>query len=448
MKHECFLSDVQTDCLALVIAQNKIHLILSSFSPIMEEICFLGSEMRIAYFDCFSGASGDMILGSLIDAGLNRLRLREELRKLRIPAVRLKVKKVLKGGISGTQVIVERRSEKKSHRNLKEMLTIIDRSGLASEIKKKSTEIFQRIASVETKIHRKPIDQIHFHEIGGLDSIVDIVGSVWGLREMGIDEVHVSRVNVGAGIVKCEHGILPVPAPATLALMKGKPIYSSMVERELLTPTGAALLTSLGSQFGQMPAMKVEKAGYGAGRDDFLHPNLLRLMIGTSLANPEKERVLVVETNIDDMNPQFYDYVMEKLFDMKVKEVFLTPILMKKNRPATLLTVICTPGKLSCIIEFLLKETTTLGLRWHEEERARADREILTFETKHGKIRFKIARWEENLINLSPEYEDCKRLALKRKIPLKDVFEEAKRVAMILQESKQKSYVSKHKYKQ
>ncbi len=388
--------------------------------------------MRIAYFDCFSGASGDMILGSLIDAGLSPSRLREELKKLRIPTLHLKVKKVLKKGISATQVIVEGRGEKKTHRNLKEMLTIVDRSDLAFEIKEKSKEIFHRIASVEAKIHRKPADQIHFHEIGGLDSVVDIVGSVWGLRQMEINEVHVSEVNVGTGFVKCEHGVLPVPAPATLALMKGKPVYSSGIAKELLTPTGAALLTSLGSQFGRMPTMKVEKVGYGAGKDDFLHPNLLRLILGTSLANSDKERVLVVETNIDDMNPQFYDYVMERFLDMKVKDVFLTPIIMKKNRPATLLTVICSPQKLSSIISFLLRETTTLGLRWHEEERARADREIRTFETKFGKIRFKIARWEENLINLSPEYEDCKRLALKSKIPLKDVFEEAKRVAAAL----------------
>jgi hypothetical protein len=401
--------------------------------------------MRIAYFDCFSGASGDMILGSLIDAGLSSRRLREELRRLRIPTIRLKVKKVLKGGISATQVIVEGKSEKKPHRDLKEMLKIIDRSGLASEIKEKSKEIFQRIASVEAKIHQKPINQIHFHEIGGLDSIVDIIGSVWGLRQMGIDEVHVSKVNVGTGFVKCEHGILPVPAPATLALMKGKPIYSSLVEKELLTPTGAALLTSLGSQFGQMVPMKVERIGYGAGRDDFPHPNLLRLIIGTSVANSGKERVLVVETNIDDMNPQFYDYVMEKLFNMKVQEVFLTPILMKKNRPATLLTVICPPAKLPSIIEFLLKETTTLGLRWHEEERARADREILTLKTKYGQIRFKVARWEGSVINLSPEYEVCKKLALKRNISLKDVFEEAKKVAISQQESQRNNHLHRRR---
>jgi uncharacterized protein (TIGR00299 family) protein len=392
--------------------------------------------MKIAYFDCFSGASGDMILGSLIDAGLSPRRLREELKKLRIPMVHLRAKKVLKGGISGTQVIVEGKSEKRSHRNLKEILRITERSSVETEVKETSKEIFKRIASAEAKIHQTPMEEVHFHELGGLDSIVDIVGSVWGIQQLGIEKIYVSKVNVGAGFVKCEHGILPVPAPATLSLMEGKPIYSSGVERELLTPTGAAILTTLGSEFGPMPLMKVDRIGYGAGRDNLTHPNLLRLIIGTSESTSEKERVAVIETNIDDMNPQFYDYVMEKLFAMEVLEVFITPILMKKNRPGHLLTVICSSEKLPFVTKFLLRETTTLGLRWHEEERAKTDREILTLQTKYGKIRFKLARWEGKVVNLSPEYEDCKRLALEKRVPLKEVFEEAKRVAIPLQGNK------------
>ena len=390
--------------------------------------------MRIAYFDCFSGASGDMILGSLIDAGLSPRRLREELKKLRIPTIHLKVKKVLKRGISSTQVMVEGRSEKRTHRNLKEILRIIERSGVEAEVKEKSKEIFKRIASVEGKIHRTSMEEIHFHELGGLDSIVDIVGAVWGIRQFGIEKIHVSKVNVGTGFIKCEHGILPVPAPATLSLMEGKPIYSSGVERDLCTPTGAALLTSLGSEFGSMPLINVERIGYGAGRDNLPHPNLLRLIIGTSESTSGKEKVVVIETNIDDMNPQFYDYLIEKLLAMEVLEVFITPILMKKNRPGHLLTIICPSEKLPSVTKFLLRETTTLGLRWHEEERAKADREILTRETKYGKIRFKLARWEGRVVNLSPEYEDCKRSALKKGVPLKEVFEEAKRVATTLRE--------------
>jgi uncharacterized protein (TIGR00299 family) protein len=402
--------------------------------------------MKIAYFDCFSGASGDMILGSLIDAGLSARRLREELNKLRLPTIRLKAKKLLKAGISATQVIVEG-SEKRSHRNLKEILRIVERSGVEAEVKEKSEEIFRRIAMVEAKIHQTPMEEVHFHELGGLDSIVDIVGSVWGIRQLGIEKIHVSKVNVGAGFVKCAHGILPVPAPATLSLMEGKPIYSSGVERELFTPTGAAILTTLSSEFGSIPPMKVERIGYGAGRDDLPHPNLLRLIIGTSESTSGKERVVVIETNIDDMNPQFYDYVMERLLAMEVLEVFITPILMKKNRPGTLLTVICPTEKLAAVTEFLLKETTTLGLRWHEEERAKTDREILTIETKYGKIRFKLARWEGRVVNLSPEYEDCKRLALEKRVPLKEVFEEARKEAIPFQKSKLKPTLIQKKKK-
>jgi len=394
--------------------------------------------MRIGYFDCFSGASGDMILGALIDAGLSPQRLREELKKLRIPTVHLKAEKVLKAGLAATQVTVEGRNEKRSHRNLKEILRIVERSGVETDVKEKSGEIFERIASVEGKIHRMPMEEIHFHELGGLDSIVDIVGSVWGIRQLGIEKIYVSKVNVGGGFVKCEHGILPVPAPATLSLMEGKPIYSSGVERELFTPTGAAILTTLGSEFGSMPLINVERIGHGAGRDDLAHPNLLRLIIGTSVSTSGKERVVVIETNIDDMNPQFYDYVMEKLFAIEVLEVFITPVLMKKNRPGHLLTVICPSEKLPSVTEFLLRETTTLGLRWHEEERAKTDREILPLKTKHGRIRFKLARWEGKVVNLSPEYEDCKRLALEKRVPLKEIFEEARKESIAFQKGKWK----------
>ena len=401
--------------------------------------------MRIAYFDCFSGASGDMILGSLIDAGLSARLLREELKKLRIPTIHLKVKKVLKSGLSATQVIVEGKSEKKSHRNLKEILRIVERSGVEAKVKERSKEIFKRIASVEANIHQTQMGEVHFHELGGLDSIVDIVGSVWGIQKLGIEKILVSKVNVGGGFVKCEHGILPVPAPATLSLMEGKPIYSSGVERELLTPTGAAILTTLGTEFGSMPPMKVERIGYGAGRDNLPHPNLLRLIIGTSESSLPRERVTVVETNIDDMNPQFYDYVIEKLLAIEVLEVFITPILMKKNRPGHLLTIICPSEKLPFVTKFLLRETTTLGLRWHEEEREKSDREILNEETKYGKIRFKLARWEGRIVNLSPEYDDCKRLALENRVPLKEVFEEAKRVATLFQKNRQPTKPRSHK---
>lgn len=388
--------------------------------------------MKIAYFDCFSGASGDMILGALIDAGLSARRLKEELKKLRIPTIRLEAKKVLKAGISATQVVVGG-DEKRSHRTLKEILRIVERSGVDAGVKEKSEEIFKRIASVEAKIHRIPMEEIHFHELGGLDSVVDIVGAVWGLHQLGIERIYVSKVNVGTGFVKCEHGILPVPAPATLSLMEGKPIYSSGVERELLTPTGAAILTTLGSEFGPIPPIRVEKIGCGAGRDDLPHPNLLRLIIGTLASTSRNEKVVVIETNIDDMNPQFYDYLIQKLLALEVLDVFITPILMKKNRPGHLLTVICRSEKLLSVTDFLFRETTTLGLRWREEERAKADREIRNIQTQYGKIHLKLGRWGGNIVNISPEYEDCKRLALEKGVPLKDIFQEAKKMAKIFQ---------------
>ncbi len=391
--------------------------------------------MRVAYFDCFSGASGDMILGALIDAGLSPRLLRQELKKLHLSTVRLSVTKILKGGISATRVVVGG-DEKRPHRNLREMLRIIDRSGLDAEVKSLSKHIFRKIGEVEGGIHRTPTEDVHFHEVGGLDSAVDICGAVWGLRQLGIERVYVSRVNLGAGFVKCEHGILPVPAPAALALMKGKPVYSTGVEKELLTPTGAALLSTLGNEFGSFPVMRVERIGYGAGRDDLPHPNVLRLMIGTGADAGREEKVVVIETNIDDMNPQFYDYIMEELLKTGVKEVFLTPVLMKKSRPATLLTVICSSEKMGAVMEFLLKETTTIGLRWHEDDRVTAERKVVSRKTKYGEIRFKIARWNGEVINVSPEYEDCKAKALGKRMPLKDVFEEAKKVARLIQEGR------------
>ena len=394
--------------------------------------------MRVAYLDCFSGASGDMILGALIDAGLNARLLREELKKLHLSKVRLTVRKVLKGGISATRVVVEGQ-EKRAHRNLREMLRIIDRSGLDAEVKSLSKHVFGKIGEVEAGIHRTRAEDVHFHEVGGLDSVVDICGAVWGFRQMGIERVHVSRVNLGAGFVRCEHGVLPVPAPAALALMKGKPVFSTGVEKELLTPTGAALLSTLGNAFGSFPVMRVERIGYGAGRDDLPHPNVLRVMIGTGEEARGEEKVMVIETNIDDMNPQFYDYIMERLLRTGVKEVFLAPILMKKNRPATLLTVICSSEKMPVVTEFLLKETTTIGLRWHEEDRVTAEREVVSRRTKYGEVRFKIARWYGEVINVSPEYEDCKRKALEKRIPLKDVFEEARKAARSIQDGQRRA---------
>ena len=390
--------------------------------------------MKIAYFDCFSGASGDMILGALMDAGLPLEKLKTELAKLKLSHYDLKVEKVTKKGIAGSQavVVIEEDHHHHHHRHLSDIRNIIENSDLERDIKEKSIRIFTRLAEAEAKVHKTTVEQIHFHEVGAMDAIIDVVGSVAGLTALGIEKIVCSALHVGAGTVECAHGTLPVPAPATVQLIQGKPIYSTGVLGELLTPTGAAILTTLASEFGPMPAMTLETTGYGAGNADITIPNLLRISIGeTAEENKglEEERVAVMETGIDDMNPQIYDYLMEKLLHMGVMDVFLVPVHMKKNRPGVLLTVLCKMEMMNEIIDFLIAETTTIGVRWRIDNRMKAQREIQMGETPHGDIRFKVAKIGDRTVNVSPEYEDCKRLAMKESIPLKNVLEAARSVA-------------------
>jgi len=390
--------------------------------------------MKIAYFDCFSGASGDMILGALMDAGLPLEKLKTELAKLKLSHYDLKVEKVTKKGIAGSQavVVIEEDHHHHHHRHLSDIRNIIENSDLERDIKEKSIRIFTRLAEAEAKVHKTTVEQIHFHEVGAMDAIIDVVGSVAGLTALGIEKIVCSALHVGAGTVECAHGTLPVPAPATVQLIQGKPIYSTGVLGELLTPTGAAILTTLASEFGPMPAMTLETTGYGAGNADITIPNLLRISIGeTAEENKglEEERVAVMETGIDDMNPQIYDYLMEKLLHMGVMDVFLVPVHMKKNRPGVLLTVLCKMEMMNEIIDFLIAETTTIGVRWRIDNRMKAQREIQVGKTPHGDIRFKVAKIGDRTVNVSPEYEDCKRLAMKESIPLKNVLEAARSVA-------------------
>ncbi|HKI49772.1 MAG TPA: nickel pincer cofactor biosynthesis protein LarC, partial [Desulfobacteria bacterium] len=289
--------------------------------------------MKIAYFDCFSGAAGDMILGALMDAGLPLERLKMELAKLKLTHYDLNVEKIAKKGIAGSQAIVmiEEDHHHHHHRHLADIRTIIENSDLEGGIKEKSIGIFTRLAEAEAKVHQTTVDQIHFHEVGAMDAIIDVVGSVAGLAALGIEKIVCSPLHVGAGTVECAHGTLPVPAPATTELIQGRPIYSTGVQGELLTPTGAAILTTLASEFGPMPAMTLETTGYGAGNADITIPNLLRISIGEAAEEAvglESERVAVLETGIDDMNPQIYDYLMEKLLHMGVMDVFLIPLHM------------------------------------------------------------------------------------------------------------------------
>ena len=387
--------------------------------------------MKIAYFDCFSGASGDMILGALLDAGLTIDCLREEIAKLHLSHYELDVEKVVKKGIGGSQahVIIDQDHHDHHHRHLSHIRDIIDNSDLNASVKEKSMAIFVRLAEAEARVHRSSLESVHFHEVGAMDAIIDVVGGVIGLTSLGIDNVFCSPLHVGSGTVECAHGTLPVPAPATAELIKGKPVYSTGVKGELLTPTGAAILTTLSSGFGPMPAMTVEHLGYGAGTADPGMPNLLRVVIGEAkddMGDYQVEQTVVIETNIDDMNPQMYDYLIGLLLDQGALDVYLTPVQMKKNRPGTMLSVICLPDAVGTFADILMKETTTIGLRWRVDNRIKSKRLIEEIDTRHGPIHFKLAQNNGRIINLTPEYDDCKRVALDKKIPLKKVMDDVR----------------------
>jgi len=311
-------------------------------------------------------------------------------------------------------------------RNLSDILSLIESSQLLPIEKSRAAAIFNRLAEAEAHVHHTSVDHIHFHEVGAMDAIVDIVGSVIGLNLLGIGRILCSPLNTGSGTVQCRHGILPVPAPATAALIQGKPAYSNGIQAELLTPTGAAILTTLGDQFGNMPEMCVENIGYGAGTRNLDTPNLLRVFIGETSGmgcDYDTDQVVVMDTNIDDMNPQCYDFIMEKAFALGALDVWLTPIQMKKNRPAVQVSIICSPDATFKIADLLLKETTSIGLRWRYENRLKSVRQMDKVETVYGTIRVKIARAGGAIINVSPEYEDCRKAAIQCGVPLKTIME-------------------------
>lgn len=389
--------------------------------------------MRIAYFDCFAGASGDMILGTLLDAGLTIEHLREEIAKLHLSHYELDVEKVVKRGIGGSQAHITIDQAHHHHRHLSHIREIIDNSELDPSVKEKSTAIFTRLAEAEARVHRSSVESVHFHEVGAMDAIIDVVGGVIGLKALGIDKVFCSPLHVGCGTIECAHGTLPVPAPATAELIKGKPVYSTGVVGELLTPTGAAILTTLSSGFGPMPAMSLQCIGYGAGTANPGIPNLLRVSIGEArddTGDYQVEQTVMIETAIDDMNPQMYDYLIGLLLDEGALDVFLAPVQMKKNRPGTLLSVICLPDAVGTFAEILLRETTTIGLRWRVENRIKARRQIKEIQTRYGPIHIKLAKTNGRIINLTPEYDECKRVALENQIPLKKVMDDVRLEAL------------------
>lgn len=384
----------------------------------------LDSASKIAYFDCFSGVSGDMVLGALIDAGLSLNILKKELGKLNLRGYTLESKRESRNSIWGTAIKV-RYKEEKSHRFLKDIFLLIDRSKLDKDIKTKTKEIFTNLAKAEAKVHNKSIEEIHFHEVGAIDSIIDIVGSVIGIKSLGIKKIYSSPLHLGTGFVECSHGTFPVPSPATVELVKGIPSYSTDIEGELTTPTGAALVTTLSSGFGGMPPMKIERIGYGVGKRNYRIPNLLRVLIGDEIPKFDEDRIRLIETNIDDMNPQFYDCVMEELFKQGALDVYLTPTYMKKNRPGIILSVISPVNKVEELVNTIFRHTTTLGVRISEiEKREKLKRKVKKVSTKFGDVKVKIGFSDSGEFNAVPEYEDCKKIAQREKIPVKEVYNE------------------------
>ena len=384
--------------------------------------------MTLAYFDSFSGISGDMTLGALVDAGLPIEFLRSELAKMDLAGYMLSSEQVRRSGLSATKVHVVLDDKEQSARHLSDISHIINSSSLSPIVKQKSLSIFQRLAEVEAKVHGTTPEKVHFHEVGAVDALVDIVGSVIGLEHLGITEVIGSPLNVGSGTVHTAHGKLPVPAPATVELLRGIPLYSSSITFELTTPTGAAIISTLAASFGPLPRMKVDRIAYGAGNKDLPgQPNVLRLILGEADAAYAEDRSLVIETNIDDMNPQLFGHVMEKLMAKGAQDAFLTPIIMKKGRPAVLLSVLTDAMRCDALLDVIFRETTSIGVRIHEVGRKKLDREIREVTVRSGTVRVKVSRRGDEILSVTPEYEDCKRIAEEQKVPLKEVIEAAKR---------------------
>ena len=367
-----------------------------------------------------------MVLGALTDLTDDPTFLREELKKLSLKGYSLSHKKVKRGVIESTKVDVKITEKNSSQKNLKDIIKIVESSSLGERIKKDSIKIFNRLAKAEASVHGTTINDVHFHEVGAIDSIVDIVGSVIGLHHLNVSKIVSSPLNTGSGFVKCDHGTLPVPPPAVIELLKGFPCFSSGIQQELTTPTGAAIITTMAEEFGPMPDLKIERVGYGAGDTDLKEiPNALRIISGeTSSESLSEEDIFVLETNIDDMNPEFYDIVIEKLFQAGAVDVFLTPIIMKKNRPAIKLSVLTQQQNIKALANEVLKNTTSFGIRFYPVERVMLEREFKEIETGFGKVKVKIGKRDGEIFHISPEYEQCKEISKKQGIPIKKVYEE------------------------
>ncbi len=388
-----------------------------------------GDFMKLAYLDCSSGISGDMFLAALIDAGVPGDQLFAELKKLPLGFYEFKRTRAVRGGLVGTRVDI-RVPEEQPHRHLADIETMITGAALPERAAANALKAFRHLAEVEGKLHNSSPNQVHFHEVGAVDAILDIVGTCVAVELLGISELLCSPLNVGGGRVNAAHGSLPVPAPATAELLKDIPVYSTGVAGEMVTPTGAALVATLASEFGHFPAMKVAKIGYGAGSKDFPgHPNIARLFVGERTeiiagkhGLPGDELVSVIEANLDDMNPQLYGYLLEQALAAGALDVTCSAAQMKKNRPGITISIICDPAKSDALSQLLFAQTTTIGVRIYEARRKVLERQHVTVETAYGPVRIKEARNAGRVMNASPEFEDCQKLANEKSVPLKEVM--------------------------
>ncbi len=390
--------------------------------------------MKIAYFDCFSGVSGDMTLGALLACGADEAEFRRQMAGLHVPGYELIIQRIVRQGITATDVDVVLLEQDQGHgRHLSDIAALMEKSTLSDTVLRNALAVFTRLADAEAKIHGTTREEIHFHEAGAVDAIVDIVGSCLLLEMLGVDTLIPSSLPCGHGTITCAHGVMPVPAPATLELLAGFPVHSVDIRGELVTPTGAALLTTLSSPetAGKMPAMRVLTSGFGAGKKQFKTdmPNLLRVIIGETQEADDKtpQTIAVLETNLDDQNPEGFELFMERAFAAGALDVFFAPIQMKKNRPATLVTVICSTDKIETLAEVLFRETGTFGIRIREQRRLTLVRSWRSVTTEFGDIRLKIGVWLGEEVTASPEYEDCKQAALQHGVPLRRVYDAVKR---------------------
>ena len=393
---------------------------------------------RVIYFDCFSGISGDMILGAFVSLGVALKEIQKGLKYLNVKGYKLNSRQVKRNGFVGTKVnVVLNQASQKNHRarSFNDIKTLIEKSDLPQFVKSNSIEIFRRIGKVEAKVHGTTINKIHFHEVGAIDSIIDIVGGTLGMNLLNADFIVSSPINTGEGMVKCKHGTLPIPAPATLELLKGIPCFSRGIKKELTTPTGAAFIGHFSEKFGSLPNMRVLGTGYGAGTMEIKEiPNLLRVVLGEIKESSQNRSMKMIETNIDDMNPEFYDHVTDQLFKAGAVDVFFAPVNMKKNRPGTLLSIIAPDEYFDSVVRIVLEETSTFGVRHYDVDRIVLPRKQKMIKTSFGKVRVKIGSFNESTLTISPEYEDCKKIALRKEIPIKMVYEEAIKVARNLEQ--------------